>query len=91
MIRPGFNSVNETSDQRLAPFCSEFFIKNDVNGLFADNLICSLPESLPKHSFNIHFGCILDRQNFVHLTMEFDANHNLLTWIERRYQPTMHG
>jgi hypothetical protein len=34
VIRPGFNSVNETSDQRLAPFCSELFIKNEVNGLF---------------------------------------------------------
>jgi hypothetical protein len=79
------------SEQRLAPFCREWFIKNEVNGLFADNLICSLPESLPKHSFDLHFGWVLDRQNFVHLTMEFDDNYNLLAWIERRYQPTMHG
>ena len=91
VIRPGFSSGIAMSEQRLAPFCSEWFIKNEVNGLFADNLICSLPEILPKHSFDLHFGCILDRQNFVHLTMEFDANHNLLAWIERRYQPTMHG
>jgi len=49
VIRPGFSSGIAMSEQRLAPFCSEWFIKNEANGLFEDNLICSLPESLPKH------------------------------------------
>jgi hypothetical protein len=91
MIRPGYASRIAVSDQHLTPFCGELFMKNEVNGLFADNLICSLPDSLPTHSYDLCFGCKVDPQNFVHLTIEFDADHNLLSWIERRYQPTMHG
>ena len=56
MIRPGFSSGIAPPDQRLAPFCSEWFIKNEVNELLEDNLMRRLPESLLKHSFNIHFG-----------------------------------
>lgn len=67
-------------------FCSQ-----DVNGMFADNLICSLPDEIPKCEFNLQFGCLLNPKSFAQLIIAYDANYKLSRWVERRYQPTMHG
>jgi hypothetical protein len=46
---------------------------------------------MPNDSFMLHFGCLLDAKSFAHLIIDFDLNHKLARWKERRYQQTMHG
>ena len=88
---PDSSAEGSASTQPMPPFRDDTFRCGDVNGLFADNLICSVPDRLPKNSFRLHFGCCLGVSNFVHLVINFDDRHNLAGWVERRYQPTRHG
>jgi len=53
--------------------------------------LCSLPERLPEGPFDLNFGCLLNPRNFVHLMIEYNENHQLVRWVERRYQPTIDG
>jgi len=90
-LRPGVqNGALETT--KVAPeFDADSFCSQDVNGVFADNLICGLPDKMPKGNFDLQFGCLLNPKSFTHLIIAYDANNRLSRWIERRYQPTMHG
>ncbi|MGL6132939.1 MAG: hypothetical protein ACRC1L_01920 [Prochlorococcaceae cyanobacterium] len=90
-LRPGLSSELATQIKPLKPFNAESLCRHDVNGFFLDNLICSLPGCLPEGSFALHFGCLLDASSFVHLIIDYDENHQLIRWVERRYHPTMHG
>ena len=58
--------------------------------MFADNLICSLPDEMSKGEFNLQFGCLLNPKSFV-FNIAYDANYKLSRWVERQYQSTMHG
>lgn len=90
-LRPGLWPECATSSQPQMPFNAESFRRHEVNGLFLDNLVCSLPDSVPEGSFSLHFGCLLDASSFVHLIIDYGGNHRLIRWVERRYHPTMHG
>ena len=90
-LRPGLQHGAFVSTKGAPEFDANSFCSQDVNGVFADNLICSLPDEMPKGEFNLQFGCLSNPKSFAHLIIAYDANHKLSRWVERRYQPTMHG
>ncbi|CAK6691153.1 hypothetical protein VB734_06855 [Synechococcus sp. BA-124 BA4] len=90
-LRPGKWPENAPPKRPIAGFASRSFQKHDVNGYFADNLMCSVPGSLHQGPFDLNFGCMLSAKSFVHLIIEYDEKHQLTRWVERRYQPTMEG
>lgn len=88
-LRPGqWSTESQPQPLQLATqFEAESFQLNDINACFADNLVCSLPSQLNDGCFELSFGCLLTSELFVHLLIEFDHDHRLVSWIERRYQP----
>jgi len=90
-LRPGKWPEHPTKDLAIAGFDPAEFDIHDVNGFFVDNLICSLPSCLPGGPFSLNFGCLLNAGSFVHLIIECDGQHQLVRWVERRYQATMQG
>lgn len=90
-LLPGCSAELTTSPKPTAPFRADTFAVHNVNGLFADNLICSLPDRLPEDAFQLHIGCCLDAASFVHVVIGFDERHDLTGWVERRFQSTRHG
>lgn len=90
-LQPGKWPEHTPVGDRIAGFDVRSFQKHDVNGFFADNLFCSLPEHLTQGPFELNFGCLLRSKIFVHLMIEYDEKHLLTRWVERRYQPTMDG
>jgi hypothetical protein len=90
-LRPGQWPKNPSLGHAIAAFDARNFQKYDVNGYFLDNLLCSLPECLPHGRFDLNFGCLLSPKSFVHLIIGYDETHQLVSWVERRYQPTMDG
>ena len=90
-LRPGQWPKNPSPGLAIAAFDARNFQRYDVNGYFLDNLLCSLPECLPHGSFDLNFGCLLSPKSFVHLIIGYDETHQLVSWVERRYQPTMDG
>ncbi|WP_157911083.1 hypothetical protein [Vulcanococcus limneticus] len=90
-LRPGVQYGAFVSAKVAPEFDADSFCSEDVNGMFADNLVCGLPDELPKDGFSLHFGCLLNQNSFIHLIIDYDVNDRLSRWVERRYQPTMHG
>ena len=90
-LRPGQGSENSTQGKSIAGFDAVSFRKYDINGCFLDGLLCSLPECLPEGAFDLNFGCLLNANSFVHLIIGYDGSHQLVSWVERRYQPTIDG
>ena len=90
-LRPGVQHGAFVSTKGAPEFDVNSFCSQDVNGMFADDLICSHPDEMPKGEFNLQFGCLLNPKSFAHLIIACDANYKLSRWVERRYQSTMHG
>lgn len=90
-LRPGVQHGGLVSTKVAPEFDADSFCSQDVIGIFADNLICGLPDEMPKGEFNLQFGCLLNSKSFTHLMIAYDANGGLSRWIERRYQSTMLG
>ena len=90
-LMPGMLQGPLEPSQPAPNFEPEIFKAQDINGVFSDNLICGLPDKMPNDSFMLYFGCLLDAKSFAHLIIDFDLNHKLARWKERRYQATMHG
>jgi len=90
-LRPGKWTEHTPSKRAIEGFAARSFQKHDVNGYFADNLLCSVPGSFLHGPFDLNFGCLLSARIFVHLIIEYDEKDQLTRWVERRYQPTMQG
>lgn len=90
-LRPGQWPKHPPPGRAIAELDARNFQKYDVYGYFVDNLLCSLPGCLPQGPFDLNFGCMLSARSFVHLIIDYDEKHQLVRWVERRYQPTMDG
>ena len=90
-LRPGQWPENSSLGHSIPEFDAKSFQKHDVNGCFLDGLLCSLPGYLPQGAFDLNFGCLLSAKSFVHLIIRYDGKHQLVSWVERRYQPTIDG
>lgn len=90
-LKPGVHHGPVVSAKAAPEFDAASFCSQDVNGMFADNLICSLPDEMPRGEFNLQFGCLLNSKSFTHLMIAYDSKGRLSRWIERRYQSTMLG
>jgi len=91
-LRPGMQQETLAASTHVAPnFDAKNFCLQNISGIFVDNLICGLPDVMPKGAFKLHFGCLLSPNSFTHLIIDYDSNYKLMRWVERRYQPTMQG
>ena len=90
-LRPGQWPESSPPRHSIAEFNAKSFKKYDIDGYFSDNLLCNLPECLPQGAFDLNFGCLLSAKSFVHLIIRYDDKHQLVSWVERRYQPTIDG
>ena len=66
-LRPGVQYGAFVSTKVAPGLDANSFCSQDVNGMFADNLICSLPDEIPKCEFNLQFGCLLNPKSFAQL------------------------
>ena len=61
------------------------FLESEVGGVFADGLVCGVPERLPGAGFRLEVGC-LQPSRFQQLSIVFDDQRRLQCW-ERRLFP----
>ena len=61
------------------------FLQAEVGGVFADGLVCGVPERLPGAGFRLEVGC-LQPSHFQQLSIVFDDQSRLQFW-ERRLFP----
>ena len=77
---PGQPSVPEPISWDPQPF-----LEAEVHGVFADGLVCGVPERLPGAGFRLEVGC-LQPSRFQQLSIVFDDQRRLQCW-ERRLFP----
>jgi hypothetical protein len=87
-LNPGVHSEQTAPGRPCPGFTADTFLQHGVSGVFEDQLVCSLPDQLPVGSFELHVGCLVEPETFVHCLIGFDADHHLVGWRERRYHPT---
>ena len=63
------------------------FLQSEVCGVFADGLVCGVPERLPSGGFRLEVGC-LQPSRFQQLSIVFDQQHKLQCWERRLFPAT---
>ena len=65
------------------------FLQAELQGVFADGLVCGVPERLPSGGFRLEVGC-LQPTRFQQLSIVFDQQQTLQCWERRLFAPS-HG
>ena len=60
------------------------FLQSEVGGVFADGLVCGVPERLPSAGFRLEVGC-LQPSRFQQLSIVFDDQRRLQCWERRAF------
>ena len=62
------------------------FLQAERRGVFADGLVCGVPERLPSGRFRLDVGCLQPRR-FQQLSILFDAHRRLECWERCSFRP----
>ena len=74
--------------QPCEPFAPEAFAQHPLTAAFADGLVCSVPEWLPRQQpFSLQVGCRLAPDRFDQISLRLDAEGRLSAWERRRFRP----
>lgn len=86
-LRPGEWPADPAPAQACGGFQPERFqTRGGLSAGFADGLVCSVPEWLPRGPFQLQVGCRINPDRFEQLSLRIDAAGRLTQWQRRCFQ-----
>ena len=82
--QPGVSG--HTSEPQPVVWNPQPFLQAERRGVFADGLVCGVPERLPSGGFGLDVGC-LQPSRFQQLSIVFDAQQRLECWERCCFTP----
>ena len=83
-LEPQPGVAGQASEPELITWDPQPFFEAEVHGVFADGLVCGVPEWLPSGGFRLEVGC-LQLSRFQQLSIVFDDQRRLQFWERRAF------